>query len=251
MAFVAASGCRPWRADSPQNEVGSPREAPSAAASVSQTDVAASPSGDGAHAASALTSYITRLAATETETRERAAADLAALADGEHQAVALGLLVGALADPQAAVVRQARQSMGAWGERAVAPLVEALDDPAAEVRMQAALALDELGPQASGAIAALIDRLVDDDATVRETAAGALEKIGPAAVPPLIAQLSSEAGERRLQAARLLRRFGAEARQAVPTLVEALKDEDPDIHVAVASALYAIDPEAARAAGVE
>ncbi len=50
----------------------------------------------------------------------------------------------------------------------------------------------------------------------------------------------------RRDAARALRKFRGEARQAVPALVVAARDQEPSVRRAATEALKEIDPEAAR-----
>jgi len=67
------------------------------------------------------------------------------------------------------------------GGSAVTPLAEALGDADVTVRVNAAMALDNMGPLAAPAVPALIKALRDPDAKVRPWAARALGSIGPAA----------------------------------------------------------------------
>jgi HEAT repeat protein len=62
---------------------------------------------------------------------------------------------------------------------AVPALVEALEDPSAEVRRYAALTLISFGPAADAAIPALARATEDDDPGVRQLAAKALQRIQP------------------------------------------------------------------------
>jgi len=48
-----------------------------------------------------------------------------------------------------------------------------------------------------------------------------------------------------------LGQFGPEARESVPMIMEALKDQDADVRESAASALKEIDPTAAAKAGVK
>jgi HEAT repeat protein len=71
--------------------------------------------------------------------------------------------------------------MGAKAETAVPALVETLADPDLEMRVAAAMALENMGPAAAGAVPALINALGDGESRVRQTAVKALGNIGPAA----------------------------------------------------------------------
>lgn len=78
------------------------------------------------------------------------------------------------------------------GPEAISALVQALRDVDPQVRIQAALALARMGPDASPAVPALMEALSDRDEAVRRSAARALGQVGPparAAIPALIAAL--------------------------------------------------------------
>lgn len=163
----------------------------------------------------------------------------------------LPLLVLALGDADAGVMRKAQDALQGMAPDSVAALVAGLASENGEIRMQAALALEAIGPEAEAAVAPLIGVLTDRDANVRDNAANALVQIGPASLPGLIAALQGESTDLREQAARTLRKMGPVAKQAVPALVKALEDDSVDVHTAVSSALFAIDREAAEKAGLQ
>jgi hypothetical protein len=79
------------------------------------------------------------------------------------------------------------------GQAAVPSLVTLLDEPKAQVRAEAVLALARIGPEAQDAVPRLIELVKQDpDERVRKNAVRALGQIGPAAgpaVPLLIEQL--------------------------------------------------------------
>ena len=85
---------------------------------------------------------------------------------------------------------------------------------------------------------------------VKETAADALARIGAASVPSLVEALRDENPDVRAQAAWALARMGPEAREAVPSLAAALADEDDRVRQSAARALGQIGPDAAEAVGV-
>ena len=68
-------------------------------------------------------------------------------------------------------------------------------------------------------------------------------------LPVLTAALTDENLYVRRDAARAWGAFGAEAREAVPALLERLSDKEPSVRKAAADALKKIDPEAAAKAG--
>lgn len=122
---------------------------------------------------------------------------------------------------------------------AVPALAEMGDDPAAEVRWQAAIALGEIGGQET--IAPLLRGLMDPDKYVRYGSALSLEKGGYQ--PP------GDAG-RAWYAAALqdwdrLRALGS---AALPSVQNLLRDTDPDVRVRAVRVLGALgDPEAGPA----
>ena len=61
----------------------------------------------------------------------------------------------------------------------------ALDDPDADLRVSAALALENMGPAAEPAVPALTKAVRDEDVRVRQAVVKALAAIGPAAKPAL------------------------------------------------------------------
>src|SRR5262245_8418255 len=102
------------------------------------------------------------------------------------------------------------KSLSAW--------VEALKDKDPKIRVQAAKALESIGPKAKAAVPALIDALKDESVLVRGPAAGALGGIGPeakAAVPALVETLKDKNEHLRCQAALALGKIGPDARAAV------------------------------------
>lgn len=108
----------------------------------------------------------------------------------------------------------------------VAAAVKDLTSPSADRRFAAVQVLNELGPMASAAVSALIDALNDNELSVREQASWTLGKIGKAAVPALIQALRDKHPHVRGYAARALGVMRSEANEAIPTLIESLKEEE-------------------------
>lgn len=124
---------------------------------------------------------------------------------------------------------------------------------------------------AANHIKQLIDQLGDDHFRTRERATQDLIELGRAALPLvqaamdhrdaeianraqrivteiqasqsyLISILSENDPRRRQEGAAGLERLGPDAKEALPALVEALKDNDDEVREAVVSAIVAIDP---------
>jgi HEAT repeat protein len=158
------------------------------------------------------------------------------------------------------------------------------DGSDAELRLDAAQILGQIGPDAATALTALTDGLTDPDPQVRATAALALSKIGVGArrdevvsclakmldrpedrlsalkgffqlrdkakgAIPQIAEvmLKGQDGDVRWHAAEALAKMGAAAQPALSQLIVALKDEDARVRSHAAEALWKIGPEAAEA----
>lgn len=147
-----------------------------------------------------------------------------------------------LGSPRPAVRAQAAHALGdvtapAERARAVRALIQALGDLRFEVRVEAALALGELGSE--DAVSALVARFEDGAAAVRQAAIIALGRLGLAsAFEPVARALAEGTPDVRFQAATSLAELDA-ARAAGP-LLTALADSDGEVVGAVAVALGAI-----------
>jgi HEAT repeat protein len=101
----------------------------------------------------------------------------------------------------------------------------------------------------------LVRQLRDPDPMVRCRAAHLIGHLGPEAkdaVPALIAALKDDKNSGlRYHAARALGDIGPAAKDALPALVIASKeDKDPAVRFRAAEAIERIDPEAAKKAGI-
>jgi HEAT repeat protein len=156
--------------------------------------------------------------------------------------------------------------MGDEARDAVPDLVQALKDKDLFVRRFAAQSLGEIGANAKPAIPALKDTLGDNKKEVVEAAATALGKIGPDGITTLtnVVKDRKQEVEVRRQAIIALGTAGAHARDAVPALVDILKDATagpagkakkgdpgaPNLRVDAAEALGDIGPDAKDAVPV-
>lgn len=117
---------------------------------------------------------------------------------------------------------------------AVAPLVKALEDKKAPIRLWAAVALN--GKSASEAVKALTKALEDEDARVRVRAADALAAVQDSKViDPLVKATSDANSEVRTWAVIGLGNFSE--KKAFEALIASLGDSDVEVRVAAADAL--------------
>ena len=156
--------------------------------------------------------------------------------------------------------------MGDEAKDALPDLVQALKDKDLFVRRFAAQSLGEIGGDARTAIPALKASLSDSKKEVVEAAATALGKIGPDGISTLtdVVKDRKQDVEVRRQAIIGLGTAGANAKDAVPVLVDLLKDttagpagknkkkdaDAPNLRVDAAEALGDIGPDAKDAAPV-
>ena len=189
------------------------------------------------------------------------ALSLASPARGED----VTMLIANLKSSDSDVRRQAAKTlteMKSDAKPAEAALIAALkNDKDKFVRRFSAQALGEIGAEPKNAVPALKAVLKDDHKELVEAAITSLGKLGPTAVPPLIDALKRKDAPSkpekpakkgpgttdhtafvRGKAALALGEIGADAKDAVPALVDALKDVN--IRTEAASALGSIGPAA-------
>jgi HEAT repeat protein len=145
--------------------------------------------------------------------------------------------------------------IGPKAARAIPDLIEALNDDDARVRCAAASALGQIGADARLATRSLKAALKDEDGMVRMWAAEALWRLHrqPKMVLPVLNEgLLNGPPHVRNRAAGVVRLMGHTGKDAVPALIEVLKDEDRGnrlvaVHIAV-QALGDLGPHARSAA---
>jgi HEAT repeat protein len=211
--------------------------------------------------------------------RVRRAAALRLMEMGPGAADAMPELAGLLADDEPRVRTAAARALGAIGDpRAIDPLLSALADPDRSVRLWAWKAMRRLGDPAMPVLAAALaegvpalQRSYRDETgverTVRDELIARLPSIGAPIVPALGPALRGGA-EGRAVAFEVLRRLGAQAKEALPELaaiiqdeagdsatrilallaVEAIGDLDPTVLPAVSDATRSQDPKVAARA---
>jgi HEAT repeat protein len=150
-------------------------------------------------------------------------------------------LVGSLGKPgldgetRKAVVTTLVKLVDAKDKEAIDALSRVLRDPDPEVRINAALALGNIGGgEAAVAVAVLREALKQSDAAIRSQAAAALKNIGPQAapaVPDLVASLNDKNEQVRILSAVALGSIGKDAASAVPDLVHVLKKKNEQFQV--------------------
>ena len=131
--------------------------------------------------------------------------------------------------------------------RAVQRVVDGLTSDDAHVRGAAARALADFQGQSVIIAPALVAALADTDPAVIGNALDTLASLGPKVLPAVMRGLKNE--DLRLYAVRIIERFGPEAEEAVPALIELLgekvsSDEDRLLRSHVQFALGVIGPEA-------
>jgi hypothetical protein len=140
--------------------------------------------------------------------------------------------------------------LGSLASAQVPVLIDCLtNDPSPKVRMAAASALGNIGPEARVAGPALFRAAKDTYGLVRNNALWALSQILPDAqltIPVLVAGLDDAHPIARENAAIALGKYGDEAEAAVPALLRTLATNR-----SAGWALKKIDPEVAARAGVK
>jgi hypothetical protein len=129
----------------------------------------------------------------------------------------------------------------------VSILIKALVDRDRWVRISAAVALGQIGPEAKEAVPALIKALGDSDPGMRYRSAEALGQIGPEAkeaVPALLKALGDNELEVCMIADSAIAKIVPEVKEAAPALIKALGDSDIRVRHGAINALGKIGSSA-------
>ncbi len=129
----------------------------------------------------------------------------------------------------------ALRNMGASAKSAVPALTRLLNDQESGVRDWAAQSLGAIGSEAQAAVPALTKLLDDGEWFVCESAAESLGGIGPeakTAVPGLTKLLENKTSMIRVAAANALGKIGPGAKTAIPCLLETRTDSDANVREA-------------------
>jgi HEAT repeat protein len=201
-------------------------------------------------------SLIRLLADRSAMERGSAARELGKL--GERAAPAIPKLIELLGDEESLmlgmpgwVCDEAADALSEIGRLAVGPLVKATESPNALVRAHAARALGGMRPSSKEALPALLRLLRDQNKDVRRHVLEAIAHVEPTArtaIPAVIDVLASDAEPtNRCWAAGTLASLDKRGTEAIPALVRALRDKDPDVRATAAGAIGGFGP-IARAA---
>jgi hypothetical protein len=121
----------------------------------------------------------------------------------------------------------------------VRKLIRQLGDDQYKVREEAAKQLTEIGRPAVPALRAAMQ---SDDVEIKHRASRVFDTIRTSMTYLLESLKGTDKAERK-EAAEILEHLGADAKEAIPALIEVLKDKDEEVRDAVILALVAIDPE--------
>lgn len=117
------------------------------------------------------------------------------------------------------------------------------DEADPSVRRDVVEKLGELGPPAREAVPVLETATQDEDSDVREAASDALARVSPEdAVKTLVKNLKASQWQVRCGAAQMLGEMGPAARDAIPALKAATRDDDPNVQAAALDALVKLAP---------
>jgi HEAT repeat protein len=164
---------------------------------------------------------------------------------------AVPALCAALKDEDALVrVRTARTlwAVDPNGADLTPIFVKALEDRDRAVRIGALAGIGRMGPSAAADAAAVAEQLKETDAEIEVAARLALHQMGKHAVPTLINLLGGESKRARARSAGVLEDIGLDAEAALPALYAAARDDDIEVRLSAAQALWKIEKKADRVA---
>jgi HEAT repeat protein len=148
--------------------------------------------------------------------------------------------------------------MGGLSKSAVSALCNTLVDKNPEVRFSALFALGQIGPGAQDAVCSLLKAVKDSETRVGVQAITSLilidlNKMRQAkgiVLPVLLKGLEQSDVSTRFAALTDLGFLGPEAKSAVPAIVQAMQDKEPQIRLSAAFSLMVIDPNKAKGAAI-
>jgi HEAT repeat protein len=137
--------------------------------------------------------------------------------------------------------------LGPKAKDSVANLIVAITDDDGRVREAATSNFYWIGANGEEAIPALLDAFYHDrDDDVRHSAALSLSKVGDQAIPHLVQALQDKDPEVRRLAAWALCNHDPKRKDVIPALQAVSKDEDPQVRASVLGAMEIIDNENPR-----
>jgi len=144
------------------------------------------------------------------------------------------------------------RDLGPGAKHGMSAVVEALKSDDLNMQQQAVWAASAVGKQAKDAVPPLLNLLDSEDALLREDAAEALSIIGVSgsAVPKVRKALDSDDPVVRQFAVRALQEVGPAGAEAVPDLINMVKNADRIMKLEATKALGAIGPDAEEAVPV-
>ena len=184
----------------------------------------------------------------EPRVRARAAADLARAWPQKPEIIPA--IIEAFDDPVAEVNTELAETLGHLGPKVLPYLMRALENPRMKIRAGAVFTLGHFPEEGEKIVPFLVKALRDENWLVRWEAARTLRFKGlkaEVALPGLVKALRDENWLVRQEATSSLGYFGPQAAPALPDLVRALKDKNRKVAEQAAWALSFIGPQAASA----
>lgn len=155
-------------------------------------------------------------------------------------------LVPLLTDTREEVRQATRNLLAELGPEAVPSLIAALPTSETSLRLAVLSALEQIGPRAQGAVAGLLPLLADAEAGLREGALRTLEQVDPhwadspqveAAMPDLSRALTAPDWVVRVAAVEAIGKIGHQVAGAISVLIQALRDQEPEVGRVATTAL--------------
>jgi len=177
--------------------------------------------------------------------REKALQDLAAR--GTKARPALAAVLDVLKGPDPELRGRAQETLRRLGPATPADVpayAAALRDASPELRIYAAEQLAGLGQQAKSELVFLRVLSLDENPSVQEAARKAVTRIEEDLLASLVKGLRDKSAAVRGKSAQQIAEMGSNAKAALPSLVEALADNNSAVRLAVIDVFLAIGPDA-------
>jgi HEAT repeat protein len=138
--------------------------------------------------------------------------------------------------------------IGPEASNGVPALIHAMESSSSELQAACASSLGQIGPVSDDVIPALARTMTTSlESNLSAQAAASLAQIGEPAIPALLCALRNDDPDVRLLAGTTLGNMNAQATAALPALLAAKGDSDPDVADAVSSAINQIRATPAEA----